>query len=268
MKGAWVLAGGVIAANVVVLAALAVNESGPGQADRVVVEDVVAQDPAAPVVPLPTTPPASTGQTAPDGPIGPAELADSRPPPLRASPEWVAKVSAETGIGSVAVRAYGTATLTLARDVPGCRLGWPTLAGIGAIESGHGTHAGAVLLDDGHPSLPVLGPALDGTNGTAAIHARPDDTAWTQDPDWAHAVGPMQFLPSTWRRWASDGDGDGVQDPNDLDDAAVAAGRYLCAAGGDLSTGAGWWAAVRSYNHDDAYVAQVLATADGYAART
>lgn len=251
------LVGTVVAANLVVLTAIAATQSGPGPTRWTVAEGgVVATSPPVPVVAEPA-------------PIGPAEpVADRGPAPLRASTDWVAQVSASTGVSPVAVGAYGAATLTLERDRPGCRLGWPTLAGIGAIESGHGTHGGAVLLGDGHPSVAVLGPALDGDDGTAAIPARPDDTAWTQDPVWAHAVGPMQFLPSTWRRWESDGDGDGLLDPHDLDDAALAAGRYLCASGADLTTGDGWWAAVRSYNHDDAYVASVLATANSYAARS
>ena len=75
----------------------------------------------------------------------------------------------------------------------------------------------------------------------------------------------MQFIPSTWHRWASDGDGDGRSDPNDIDDAAYAAARYLCAAGADLTTGKGWQRAIRSYNHSDEYTAQVLDTANRYA---
>nr|WP_281362125.1 lytic murein transglycosylase [Cellulomonas humilata] len=120
-------------------------------------------------------------------------------------------------------------------------------------------------MPDGRPSVPIVGPALDGSGGTAAIPARAEDTAWHGDAVWSHAVGPMQFLPSTWSRWASDGDGDGAQDPNDIDDAALAAARYLCASGRDLATPEGWQAAVLSYNHDDAYVALVLATANGFA---
>jgi len=60
----------------------------------------------------------------------------------------------------------------------------------------------------------------------------------------------------------------GVSDPQDLDDAALAAARYLCTAGGDLATGAGWVAAVRAYNHADAYVRAVYAAASAYATRT
>jgi membrane-bound lytic murein transglycosylase B len=78
----------------------------------------------------------------------------------------------------------------------------------------------------------------------------------------------MQFIPSTWRTWASDGDGDGVDDPQDLDDAAYAAARYLCASGGDLSTATGWSAAILSYNHSDAYVHAVYDAAKAYADRT
>jgi membrane-bound lytic murein transglycosylase B len=184
----------------------------------------------------------------------------------QADPSWVAAVSAATGIGAVAVRAYGDAALAVATSDPACRLGWTTLAGIGAVESGHGTHGGAQLAPDGRPTVPIVGPALDGSPGVAAIRASADATAWHGDPVWDHAVGPLQFLPSTWRRWGADADGDGVQDPNDLDDAALAAGHYLCAGGGDLATGGGWSRAVRSYNHEDAYVAAVLAAADRYAA--
>ncbi|WP_051275015.1 lytic transglycosylase domain-containing protein [Cellulomonas sp. URHD0024] len=247
------LVGGVISLLVVVLTSVARTDDGPAPARWT----LAAASPRAAVS-------AATG-AAPGEPAGAAEVVDSGPAPLHASTEWVARVASATGIAAVAVRAYAAATLTLARDSPRCRVGWTTLAGIGAVESGHGTHAGAVLLDDGRPSVPVIGPALDGSNGTAPIRASPQDIAWTQDPTWAHAVGPMQFLPSTWRRWASDGDGDGVSDPNDLDDAALAAGRYLCASGGNLASGAGWHLAVASYNHDDSYVALVLATADRYA---
>ena len=78
----------------------------------------------------------------------------------------------------------------------------------------------------------------------------------------------MQFLPETWAAWAADGDGDGTADPGDLDDAAAAAARYLCAGGRDLATGAGWSSGVLSYNRSTAYVADVRAAATAYAERT
>ena len=77
----------------------------------------------------------------------------------------------------------------------------------------------------------------------------------------------MQFIPSTWEQWAADGDRDGRADPQDIDDAALAAARYLCASGADLSTGTGWSAAIYSYNHSVDYVRSVYDAAQAYAAR-
>ena len=166
-----------------------------------------------------------------------------------------------TGLPAAAVRAYATASLRLGDEQPGCRLGWSTLAGIGEIESVHGTLGGRTLLADGRPSQPIVGPALDGRGPVAAIRASGSATALHGDPTWDHAVGPLQFLPSTWAQWGGDGDGDGVADPQDLDDAAYAAGRYLCADGGDLAEGPAWQRAVFSYNHAASYVAAVYAAA-------
>lgn len=175
------------------------------------------------------------------------------------SPQWVDDTAASTGVPAPAMRAYGAATLQEARDDPSCRLGWTTLAGVGWVESQQGTIDGRTLQSDGVPSSPITGPALDGGSTVAAI---PDAAG-----GWARALGPLQFIPSTWRQWAADGDGDGRADPQDLDDAALAAAHYLCASGGDLSTGAGWSAAIYSYNHSAAYVRSVYAAAQAYAAR-
>jgi hypothetical protein len=181
------------------------------------------------------------------------------------APGWVATMAARTGIPQPAVRAYGDAVLLSRGANPGCAIGWTTLAGLGHIESAHGTIGGRTLLADGHPDRPILGPTLDGTGDVAAIPATRESARWHGDARWDHAVGPLQFLPSTWRRWGSDGDGDGVADPNDLDDAAYAAARYLCADGHDMTTGAGWGRAIFAYNHAAVYVDSVYAAAVGYA---
>ncbi|WP_151084547.1 lytic transglycosylase domain-containing protein [Nocardioides cynanchi] len=173
---------------------------------------------------------------------------------------WVRRTSADTGVPWPAVRAYGAATLDVGRSDPGCHLSWTTLAGIGWVESQQGTIGGRRLGDDGRPDRPISGPSLDGSADLAALTAR--------SGGWQHAVGPMQFLPGTWARWASDGDGDGVRDPDDLDDAALGAARYLCASGTDLATGTGWSAAVFSYNHAASYVLDVYAAAQEYAQRS
>jgi membrane-bound lytic murein transglycosylase B len=162
------------------------------------------------------------------------------------------------------VRAYATAQL---REPRGCEVGWTTLAGIGWVESQHGTLDGRTLADDGRSSTPILGPALDG-DPYAAIRATPETSVWHGDPVWDHAVGPLQFIPSTWEQWGTDADGDGVADPNDIDDAAGAAVAYLCADGHDLTSGAGWADAVFGYNHDQSYVDSVYAAATAYASRT
>ncbi len=69
----------------------------------------------------------------------------------------------------------------------------------------------------------------------------------------------MQFIPSTWAHWGADGNDDGKKDPNNIYDATLAAGRYLCADGRNLATLPGLQAAVLAYNHSQAYLDTVLA---------
>jgi membrane-bound lytic murein transglycosylase B len=202
-----------------------------------------------------------------------ASRTSSRDPSRRSArvlvdPAWVTRIATRAGIPVPAMRAYADAELVVRAEQPACHLSWNTLAGIGWIESQHGTDGGRTLLANGRASRPVLGPALDGSSGYAAIHATPGSSAWHDDAVWEHAVGPLQFLASTWDRWGADGDGDGVADPRDLDDAALAAARYLCADGHDLATDSGWNAAVHSYTHDADYVARVAAAANTYVGRT
>jgi hypothetical protein len=178
-------------------------------------------------------------------------------------PRWARRTAEAAGIPLPALTAYARASLLAARE---CHLGWTTLAGIGWIESQHGTIGGRLVEADGRSSQPILGPALDGGD-FAAVPATSDSARWHGDRDWDHAVGPMQFIPSTWRTWQTDGDGDGVTDPHDIDDAALAAARYLCQSG-DLSVGDTWSRSIFSYNHSADYVLDVRAAADAYADRT
>jgi membrane-bound lytic murein transglycosylase B len=181
--------------------------------------------------------------------------------PLRA---WATRVAGVIDVPARALMAYGNAELVLRSTQPSCRLSWATLAGIGRVESNHGRFAGASLREDGRPSKPIIGVPLDGSPGVKAI-ADTDHGQFDADPTVDRAVGPMQFIPSTWRRWTSDANLDGVGDPQQIDDAALAAGRYLCAGNRDLSTPKDWWAAVFSYNNSVPYGQKVFGLADGYA---
>lgn len=178
--------------------------------------------------------------------------------------QWAKQVAAVTGVPARALSAYGNAELALRAMQPGCKISWATLAGIGRIESNHGQYGGAVLADDGRPSKAITGVPLDGSVGVQAI-GDTDGGRIDGDPTVDRAVGPMQFIPSTWRKWASDGNGDGLGDPQQIDDAALAAARYLCAGGRDMAGPAGWWAGILSYNNSTEYAQKVFGLADGYA---
>lgn len=181
-----------------------------------------------------------------------------------ASAGWAAGVALATGIPTRAVLGYAGAALRLASEDPTCRLGWTTLAALGAIESGHGTHAGSGLGEDGIVRPAILGPLLDG--GSFGAVADTDQGRLDGNAVFDAAVGPLQFIPSTWERWGADGSGDGQADPQQIDDAALAAGRYLCHSG-DLSVPELWRSSIFAYNHVDSYVDAVAATANAYAAQ-
>jgi len=247
------------------LAALAapLPEDAPSQAA------LVAAVPAAlPTVPVPAES-AATPVPAQPGPA-PAEQpgpAPEEPPPgapQQAYARWAAGVAPVTGVPERALQAYAYAHTVVAETQPDCRLTWVTLAGIARIESNHGRFQGRTLGEDGRPSTPIIGIPLNGGPNVRAI-GDTDGGQLDGDQVWDRAVGPFQFIPTSWAKWRSDGDGDGAGDPQDIDDASVAAARYLCAGNRDLSTGLGWQRAVLSYNNSAAYVQSVYAAAEGYA---
>lgn len=207
-------------------------------------------------------------------PVDPSRSQSRTPAPTQATATvqgrqdltgWASQLGVALDIPPEALTAYGQAELAVSAAVPDCNLSWATLAGLGWVESDHGRYHGARVDADGRSSPPIIGVALDGAPGLRAIPDT-DDGRLDGDPVLDRAVGALQFIPQTWARWAADGDGDGLADPFDIDDAALAAARYLCAAGGDLGTATGWTAAVYAYNASDGYVVSVRAAANQYAA--
>jgi membrane-bound lytic murein transglycosylase B len=176
---------------------------------------------------------------------------------------WMKATSQATQIPQRVLRAYVSAVGQVNAAEPRCELAWNTIAAIGKIESVHGRVYGSRIGDDGVARPRIRGIALDG-DGVRAI---PDTDGGDLDGDrrWDRAVGPMQFIPTTWSRWGSDGDGDGRRDPQDVDDAAFAAGRYLCGAGKALGSRDGWLRAVITYNQSTDYVRKTSRTATRYA---
>lgn len=192
-----------------------------------------------------------------------SEVAPMAEPYVEVEDDWVSRTASATGIPERALSAYALAHVSIAEAEPECGIDWTTIAAIGAIESGHGSHGDSVLHDDGKVEPAIIGRALDG-DGVAAIRDT-DDGVLDGDATWDRAVGPMQFIPSTWEQWGIDANGDGVADPSHIDDAAHATAMYLCASG-PMTSAEGWRAAVFSYNHDDDYVDKVATIANGYAA--
>ncbi|WP_234321105.1 lytic transglycosylase domain-containing protein [Streptomyces katrae] len=178
----------------------------------------------------------------------PDPLADPAVPPAGTGAEGA------SGIPATALDAYRRAEVSVAAALPGCKLPWQLLAGIGRVESVHASGYG--LKADGYTEKPIRGPRLDG-NGFAEVKDT-DKGEFDGDAVYDRAVGPMQFIPSTWATWGADGNGDSKRDPNNIYDAALGAGLYLCAGDRNLSDQAQLDRAILSYNNSREYVNTVV----------
>lgn len=168
--------------------------------------------------------------------------------------------TAEAGIPATVLAAYKQAERTIAGSDPGCHVPWQLLAAIGKVESGQAR--GGKVDANGTTFSPILGPVLNGV-GFANI-SDTDKGAYDGDATHDRAVGPMQFIPSTWEKWGEDANSDGRRDPNNIYDAALAAGRYLCADGRDLALKADLDRAILGYNHSQEYLSTVLSWFEFY----
>jgi membrane-bound lytic murein transglycosylase B len=248
---------GIVVLTPVVLAgAVAASPGGPGVAvkadDASLTEPVVEQRSEGVSVVAMSKPPAD---------LRFASTSMGPPPPaaVLGSGSFAAGASG-LRIPAMALSAYRKAEQTMAAAAPGCGVSWNLLAGIGRIESSHAN--GGATDNRGTAVRPIYGPVLDGSLpgneiivqsnlGGRAIYAR--------------AMGPMQFLPGTWSRYASDGDGDGKSDPQNLFDASLSAARYLCSGGLNLRNQAQVMTSILRYNNSMAYAQNVLGWAAAYA---
>jgi membrane-bound lytic murein transglycosylase B len=172
--------------------------------------------------------------------------------------------TATTGaIPSAALSAYQRAETVINSADKTCNLTWQLIAAIGRVESNHGRANGNVLDNSGLAVPGIIGIALNGSNNTAEI-LDTDAGQYDDDTTYDRAVGPMQFIPSNWSVVGVDADGDGVRNPQDIDDAALGTAVYLCSGNDDLATEAGQRAAVYRYNHSQSYVDLVLSIAEAY----
>ncbi|MHC9294151.1 lytic transglycosylase domain-containing protein [Mycobacterium sp. LTG2003] len=179
----------------------------------------------------------------------------SAPPPA-----FVVNTPGALGIPGMALNAYRNAERMMSAAYPGCGVSWNLLAGIGRIESMHAN--GGATDARGTAVRPIYGPALDGTLPGNEIIVQ---SAQAGRVVYARAMGPMQFLPGTWARYASDGDGDGKADVQNVFDASLAAARYLCSGGLNLRDQSQVMAAILRYNNSVAYARNVLGWAAAYA---
>ena len=163
-------------------------------------------------------------------------------------------------IPAIALSAYRNAERMMASAAPGCGMSWNLLAGIGRIESLHAN--GGATDTRGTAVRPIYGPTLDGTlpGNEVIVQSRSANRVM-----YARAMGPMQFLPGTWSRYASDGDGDGRADVQNVFDSSLAAARYLCSGGLNLRDPGQVMTAILRYNNSVAYARNVLGWAAAYA---
>jgi hypothetical protein len=184
-------------------------------------------------------------------------------PGVRGDAGHVVATASTSGIPSAALAAYQRAETVINAADKDCHLSWQLVAAIGRVESDHGRTNGNILDSHGIARPGIYGVPLDGRRSTSRI-TDTDAGQYDADAKFDRAIGPMQFIPSTWSVVGVDADGDGKRNPQDIDDAALATAVYLCSGADDLSTAAGQRDAVFRYNHSKSYVDLVLSIMNAY----
>ncbi|ALM15900.1 lytic transglycosylase domain-containing protein [Mycobacteroides abscessus] len=250
----WLRVGGLSALTVVGFAVAASSAQVSGQA----------------VVPVPVP---MVSAATPQAEVGELNLVTVVRPPtqyriapsaaIAPPPPGIVMAPGGLGIPKIALEAYQNAEKMMAKAAPGCGVSWNLLAGIGRIESGHANNGATDVK--GRVVRPIYGPSLDGTLPGNEVIVDHEQSRTQGAQVYVRAMGPMQFLPSTWNHYASDGDGDGKADPQNVFDASLAAARYLCSGGLNLRDRSQTMSAILRYNNSVAYAQNVLAWAAGYA---
>ena len=146
-----------------------------------------------------------------------------------------------------------------APEAPAADAPAPAAPAEGEPAQGEGAPAeGAVAA----PAAPAPAPVIK----RLALILDTDDGVLDGDTVYDRAVGPMQFIPTTWRLFDADGNLDGETDPQNIYDAALASARYLCAAS-PMTTLAGEQRAYFAYNHDLDYSRNVTNAGRDYRAQ-
>ncbi|MGP4009972.1 C40 family peptidase [Streptomyces sp. 4N124] len=189
------------------------------------------------------------------------------------------KVGAGTGDGGIAeggtaadipprmLTAYEKAVQQVGKHVPKCQgMRWPILAGIAKAESKHAI--GRTIAAGGDIRPKIYGVLLNGSGagGNTTVFPDTDGGKWDGSSRGERAVGPFQFLPSTWERVDADAGGNKTADPHNADDAALGAAIYLCGNGRDLAKRDQLKAAILQYNRSTEYVSNVLGWINQYTA--
>ena len=205
---------------------------------------------------LPAPEGASTDASRLAAEVAPAPLAGTVPSSSLVSPD-------SSAIPVRALEGYRRAASLVDSADHACHIDWALVAAIGRVESNHARFGGNQLDSAGVAQPGIIGIPLDGSNGTARI-TDSDGGLLDRDTVFDRAVGPMQFIPSTWRVAGVDADGDGVKNPQDIADAATATAVYLCSGPGDLTHPSDLHSAIMRYNASESYVALVTSIAQTY----
>jgi membrane-bound lytic murein transglycosylase B len=179
------------------------------------------------------------------------------------SADSVVSGASSNGIPAPALAAYQRGAQIINAADKSCNIPWELIGAIGRVESDHGRYGGNTLTQDGVSKPGIYGIELNGKNGTQAIQDT-DGGQLDHDSVYDRAVGPMQFIPSTWQVVKVDADGDNQRNPQDMDDAALATAVYLCSGNDNLSNRSGQESAVMRYNHSQDYVNLVLRIMEAY----